>query len=86
MSLIRRPTSAQHAPAGGTATGSGDGHDGADETTCSRCGAPLPALARRRQKVCRVCATQQAQTYLRDALANRRRRPPAGLDGAPPAD
>jgi hypothetical protein len=85
MSLIRRPTDAQHAPDGGTAAGSGEGRDGADASTCIRCGAPLPVLARRRQKVCRVCATQQAQTYLRDALANRRRRPPPGPDDAPSA-
>ncbi len=41
---------------------------------CVRCGAPLPRLSRRKGLVCRVCATQDAQTFLRDALTNRRRR------------
>ena len=31
-------------------------------------------LSRRKGLVCRVCATQDAQTFLRDALTNRRRR------------
>jgi hypothetical protein len=84
MSLMRRPAGARLAPDGGTAAGPSGGPDGADATSCIRCGAPLPALARRRQNVCRVCATQQAQTYLRDALANRRRRPQPSPDGGPP--
>jgi hypothetical protein len=42
--------------------------------TCVRCGAPLPRLSRRKDPVCRVCATQDAQSFLRDALTNRRRR------------
>jgi hypothetical protein len=52
----------------------------------ARCGAALPARPRRRSALCRVCATRDAQAYLRQALAARRaerRRPrPAGEDGA----
>ena len=85
MSLFRRPLSAQLA-SGGASSGSRAGQDGTDPTTCIRCGAPLPALTRRRQKVCRVCATQRAQTYLRDALANRRRRAPDSSEDVLPPD
>ena len=42
---------------------------------CVRCGADLPRLSRRKVALCRVCAAQAAQTFLRDALTNRRRRP-----------
>ena len=42
---------------------------------CVRCGAALPRLRRRKVALCRVCAARAAQTFLRDALANRRRRP-----------
>jgi hypothetical protein len=48
--------------------------------TCVRCGAPLPRLARRKEPVCRVCATRAAQSFLRNALINRRRHL-APLDG-----
>ncbi len=36
---------------------------------------PAPRLSRRKEALCRVCATQAAQSFLRDALTNRRRRP-----------
>jgi hypothetical protein len=84
MSLMRQSTPVRLAPAGEHIAGSGARPGGPAASTCTRCGGPLPSLARRRQSVCRVCATQQAQTYLRDALANRRRRPPESVDGAPP--
>ena len=42
--------------------------------SCERCGEPLPRLSRRREKVCRVCATQAAQGFFRQALSQRRRR------------
>jgi uncharacterized Zn finger protein (UPF0148 family) len=45
-----------------------------ESETCERCGEPLPRLSRRREKVCRVCATQAAQGFFRQALTQRRRR------------
>ena len=47
---------------------------------CVRCGAALPRLSRRKVALCRVCAAQAAQTFLRDALSNRRRRPRVAED------
>jgi hypothetical protein len=84
MSLMRQSTPARLAPVGEGTSGPGARTGGADAGACARCGGPLPKLVRRRQSVCRVCATQQAQTYLRHALANRRRRPPESPDVAPP--
>ena len=49
-----------------------DEHAGGTELRPLR--GPSARLSRRKGLVCRVCATQDAQTFLRDALTNRRRR------------
>jgi hypothetical protein len=86
MTLIGRTVPSLLAPERGPGADSGKPGRAVktESAPCIRCGAALPSLSRRRQKVCRVCATQQAQTYLRDALANRRRRPQSGPEDAPP--